>query len=161
MDLKTFSEWTEDRLVDAMASSLHDDWRKGRLTSGVHGSPGAVYEPRMKPSGLDDGLEVDIAQGYEKLTPKWQAENKAAAKVALDAVRNEMSSGADLASLGSGASLERLASVVHDEWMKRNPKADYNAAQHVPYEQLPEQEKQKDRDHVLIAIRLISGSAVA
>jgi len=44
--------------------------------------------------------------------------------------------------------IEQMSSQVHDEWMKRNPKADWNAAQHVPYEQLPESEKAKDREHV-------------
>jgi hypothetical protein len=44
--------------------------------------------------------------------------------------------------------IEQMSSQVHDEWMKRNPKADWNAAQHVPYEQLPESEKVKDREHV-------------
>lgn len=158
MGLKTFSEWSEDRLVDAMASRLHDDWRKGRLKSGTHGSPDAVYEPRMKPSGMDDGQEIDIAQGYDRLTPKWQAENRAAAKAALDIVRGAMDPGGDLDSLASGPNLERLSAAVHEEWMKRNPKADYNAAQHVPYASLPESEKQKDRDHVLMAIDLLRRS---
>lgn len=156
--MKTFIEWAEDRLVDAMAGRLHDDWRKGRLKSGTHGAPDAVYEPRMKPSGLDDGREIDIAQGYDKLTPKWQAENKAAAKAALDIVR---AAAGDLDSLASGPNLERLAAMVHEEWMRRNPKADYNAAQHVPYDRLSEQEKQKDRDHVLIAIDLLRGGVGA
>jgi hypothetical protein len=155
MELKTFSEWHEERLVDAMASRLHDDWRKGRLKSGTHGSPDAVYEPRMKPSGMDDGVEIDIAQGYDRLTPKWQAENKAAAKAALEIVRAAIDAGFGLDSLASGPNLERLSDFVHEEWMKRNPKADYNAAQHVPYSSLPDSEKQKDRDHVLMAIDLI------
>ena len=44
--------------------------------------------------------------------------------------------------------IEAMSSRVHDEWMKRNPKAEWNAAQHVPYEQLPEAEKSKDREHI-------------
>ena len=43
---------------------------------------------------------------------------------------------------------ESAAEHVHNEWMKRNPKADYNASQHVPYSELPESEKNKDREHV-------------
>jgi len=51
---------------------------------------------------------------------------------------------------------ERAASYVHDRWMERNPKADWNAHQHVPYEELPEEEKQKDRLHV----QMIGGIAL-
>jgi hypothetical protein len=50
---------------------------------------------------------------------------------------------------------EAAASHIHDEWMKRNPKADYNADQHVPYQDLPEHEKEKDRLHVHTAGSLI------
>jgi len=46
------------------------------------------------------------------------------------------------------SNMEMAASMVHDAWMSRNPKAEWNAAQHVPYEELPEAEKQKDRDHI-------------
>ncbi len=45
-------------------------------------------------------------------------------------------------------SIERAASHIHDEWMKRNPKQDWNASQHAPYSKLPEEEKAKDREHV-------------
>jgi hypothetical protein len=44
--------------------------------------------------------------------------------------------------------MEKAAEYIHIEWMKRNPKADYNAAQHVPYNELDEVEKEKDRVHV-------------
>jgi hypothetical protein len=45
--------------------------------------------------------------------------------------------------------LAAAASVVHDAWVERNPWAD--DALKVPYEQLPEAEKAKDREHVLAA----------
>lgn len=157
--MRTYREWSDDRLVDRMAGMLHDEWRRGRLKSGTHGQPDAVYEPRMKPSGLDDGREIDIAQAYDRLTPKWQAENKAAAAVALWLVRREMSTGVGLEEMRSGPGLERLAADVHEAWMQRNPRADYNAAQHVPYASLPEAEKQKDRDQVLMAVDLIRSAS--
>ena len=50
--------------------------------------------------------------------------------------------------------IEDMASDVHNEWMRRNPKADYNAAQHVDYYELPEEEKQKDREHIDLAFKL-------
>lgn len=157
--MRTFREWADEHMVDRMAGMLHDEWRRGRLKGGTHGQPDAVYEPRMKPSGLDDGRDIDIAQSYDRLTPKWQAENKAAAAVALWLVRREMSSGVGLDEMRSGPGLERLAADVHEAWMQRNPKADYNAAQHVPYASLPEAEKQKDRDQVLMAVDLIRSAS--
>ena len=167
--MKTFFEWmnedtsvqqgqqpNDDHLVRTMASSLHDDWRKARLKGGTHGQADAAYEPKMKPSGLDDGKEVDIAQHYDKLTPRWQAENKAAASAAIGLVRQAVASGKNPQQLSSGADMEALADKVHQAWMQRNPKDDHNAAQHVPYASLPEDEKQKDRDHVTMAIKLLS-----
>lgn len=53
------------------------------------------------------------------------------------------------------APIEKAAALIHVEWMKRNPKADWNGAQHVPYDQLPEAEKQKDRDHVSTILSLL------
>ena len=49
--------------------------------------------------------------------------------------------------------MERAARDIHTAWMSRNPRQDWNAAQHVPYEELPEHEKEKDREHV----RLVAG----
>lgn len=51
--------------------------------------------------------------------------------------------------------MERAAADVHAAWMSRNPKTDKNIDQHhlmVPYEELPESEKQKDRDHIRLAM---------
>jgi hypothetical protein len=58
--------------------------------------------------------------------------------------------------LREDAGMEDAASHVHDEWMKRNPKADWNAAQHVPYGELPEAEKEKDRVHIRTVGRLFA-----
>jgi hypothetical protein len=49
--------------------------------------------------------------------------------------------------------MERAASDIHAAWMSRNPKQDWNASQHVPYEELPEHEKEKDREHVRLVQR--------
>ena len=50
--------------------------------------------------------------------------------------------------------IEGMASHVHNEWRRRNPKEDYNAAQHVDYSELPEHEKEKDRQHIRLALQL-------
>ena len=51
--------------------------------------------------------------------------------------------------------IEKAAAAIHDAWCSRNPKAEWNAAQHVPYELLPEPEKQKDRDHISTILSLL------
>ena len=157
--MRTYKGCSDDRMVDRMAGMLHDEWRRGRLKAGTHGQPDAVYKSCMKPSGLDDGREIDIAQAHDSLAPKWQAENREAAAIAIWLVRREMSQGTGLDEMRSGSGLERLAADVHEAWMQRNPRADYNAAQHVPYASLPEAEKQKDRDQVLIAVDLIQSAS--
>lgn len=48
-----------------------------------------------------------------------------------------------------------VASRIHDEWRRRNPKTDRNAAQHVDYRYLPQEEKDKDIDHVRVLERLM------
>ena len=129
--IKTFIDFLNEGMgndaVTAFASKQHDVWRKGF-------DPEGTGKERIKKNS--DGSEGNINVPFEKLHPDWQKENLSAGKAALQAVRkhpNDMESAAD---------------HVHKEWMKRNPKADYNAAQHVPYSELPEVEKQKDRDHV-------------
>lgn len=52
--------------------------------------------------------------------------------------------------------MEAAAHDIHAAWMARNPKSDWNAAQHVPYEQLPESEKEKDRAQARLVQRLLT-----
>ncbi|NBP16792.1 hypothetical protein EBU95_20795 [bacterium] len=52
--------------------------------------------------------------------------------------------------------IDLAAADIHTAWMGRNPKADWNAAQHVSYEELPEDEKEKDRAHIRTIERIKS-----
>jgi hypothetical protein len=119
--------------VSQFASMAHDEWRKNFDPTGT--------KPRVKKNS--DGTEGDINVPFEKLHPDWQKENLAAGHAAEDAVRKFPND------------IEKAAEYIHIEWMKRNPKADYNAAQHVPYAQLPEDEKEKDRVHVRTMMQLL------
>ena len=112
--------------VTQFASSAHEEWRKNYDPTGT--------KPRIKKNS--DGSEGDINQPFNKIHPDWQRENLAAGQAALQAVKQFPDDE------------EKAAEFIHIQWMKRNPRADYNAAQHVPYEQLPEEEKEKDRVHV-------------
>lgn len=112
--------------VRAFASKAHEEWRKGYDPTGT--------KPRIKKNS--DGTEGDINVPFDDLHPDWQKENLAAGAAAKAAVEQFPDDE------------EAAAAQIHDEWMKRNPKGDWNAAQHVPYDQLPEAEKEKDRVHV-------------
>lgn len=120
--------------VRQFASIQHDNWRKGF-------DPEGTGKERIKKNS--DGSEGNINVPFDKLHPDWQKENLAAGKAALMAIRKHKNN------------IEAASEHVHNEWMKRNPKADYNAAQHVPYSELPEAEKAKDREHVTTMQRLL------
>lgn len=52
--------------------------------------------------------------------------------------------------------IELAAAHVHDAWMRRHAINVNNAHQHVPYDQLPEEEKEKDRAHIRIVGQLMT-----
>jgi len=119
--------------VTQFASAAHEEWRRNFDPTGA--------KPRIKKNS--DGTEGDINVPFNKLHPDWQRENLAAGQAAEQAVKKFPND------------IEKAAEYIHIEWMKRNPKADYNAAQHVPYDALPEDEKEKDRVHVRTMMQLM------
>jgi CO/xanthine dehydrogenase Mo-binding subunit len=122
-----------ENAVTQFASAAHEEWRKNFDPSGT--------KSRIKKNS--DGTEGDINVPFNKLHPDWKKENLAAGQAAAAAVSKFPDD------------IEKAAEYIHIEWMKRNPKADYNAAQHVPYDQLPEDEKEKDRVHVRTMMELL------
>ena len=132
--MKTFRqvrEYLEEQIrvgrVMQFAAKAHELWRKQHIKD-----KGDV--PKIKKNS--DGTEGDINVPFHKLHPDWKKENIAAGHAALAAVEKHP------------RDTEKAAEHVHNEWMKRNPKAEYNASQHKPYKDLPEDEKEKDRVHV-------------
>ena len=123
-----------ENAITQFASSAHDEWRRNFDPTGT--------KERVKKNS--DGTEANINVPFENLHPDWQRENLAAGRAAAEAVTKFPDD------------IEKAAEYIHIEWMKRNPKADYNAAQHVPYDQLPEDEKEKDRVHVRTMMKLMS-----
>ena len=122
-----------ENAVTQFASAAHDEWRRNFDPTGT--------KERVKKNS--DGSEGNINVPFEKLHPDWQRENLAAGRAAAEAVTKFPDD------------MEKAAEYIHIQWMKRNPKADYNAAQHVPYDELPEDEKEKDRVHVRTMINLM------
>ena len=122
-----------ENAVTQFAARAHNEWRRNFDPTGT--------KERIKKNS--DGTEGNINVPFDKLHPDWQKENLAAGQAAADAIDKFPDD------------IEKAAEYIHVEWMKRNPKADYNAAQPVPYDQLPEEEKEKDRVHVRTMMRLM------
>jgi hypothetical protein len=122
-----------ENAVQQFASMAHEEWRRNFDPTGT--------KPRIKKNS--DGTEGDINVPFNKLHPDWQKENLAAGQAAEHAVKK------------FPRDIEKASEYIHIKWMERNPMADYNAAQHVPYDELPEDEKEKDRVHVRTMIKLL------
>lgn len=137
-----FTKQQESQLINQFASAAHEAWRKG--FDPVYAETGVPSKQRVKKNS--DGTEADINVSFDQLHPDWKKENLEAGKAALVATSYELHTNARKNPNNSNVSyIDIAAEHIHNEWMKRNPKAEWNAAQHVPYADLPESEKEKDR----------------
>jgi hypothetical protein len=148
-----------DQAVGELASSLHEEWREGRLQN--DGS----FEPRVKETKDDQWIaahngqrEVDIANtSFSDLPGDWQAENHKAAEAAVGAVMYTESILRELDytyGLSRDDLHELAASEVHGQWLERNGEW-AEPHQNVCYFDLSPEEKKKDRDQVESAFRLL------
>lgn len=135
--------------ITELASFFHDEWRKTRLKSD------GTYEPRLKDDGV--GGQCDIANTiYANLPEKWQAENKAAATVLVDLINIR-----NLAHIHEnkndpvwmGYFIELNSAKVHDAWSLRN---DWSPLAKIKYDDLPDDEKEKDRAQVRAALKILA-----
>jgi hypothetical protein len=131
------------KAVEMLASELHgiwaDNYRSGEMAKGNE-SP-----TRMKDDGM--GGQVDILNtSYAELPEKWQAENKAQAQSASGLVAQNMED--------AMSNIEDLAAQVHEQWLSRNSWAK-DGPLGVPYNELPEEEKQKDKDVISAAYDIL------
>ncbi|MCO5990316.1 hypothetical protein NE235_29805 [Actinoallomurus spadix] len=135
-------ERSTSKRVDVVAGRLHEQWRAPRrLEDGT-------FEPRIKSTtdsawisrhGTD---QVDIANTrYGDLPADWQKENKESARVAVHLVTDAKKEGVDT---GSSDFMESASAKVHDAWLERNGEW-APPEQKLPYEELSEAEKEKDR----------------
>ena len=132
------------KAVEMLGSKLHEKWAEGYRSGEM--AKGNENPTRMKDDGM--GGQVDILNtSYAELPPKWQAENKAQAEAAIGLVSKDMSGAMD--------NLENLAAQVHEQWLGRNSWAK-DGPLGVSYAELPEEEKQKDRDVITAAYEILS-----
>ena len=146
----------KEALSYSLGSDLHEAWRAPRkLEDGT-------YEPRIKKSKDEvwneshQTNEVDIANcSFEELPSDWQYENLEAAKVAINEVYDKVVAGEEI----TPEDLEQIASIIHEEWLKRNDwvydeqYGDPSLA--VPYEELSKEEQDKDKAQIGPAIEKV------
>jgi len=146
-------------MATELASRLHDDWRRSRFRPET-----GLYEPRMKTTRDQAWIDahggvtqVDIANtAYRDLPTDWQAENGAAAEVAVSLVLERVARGE---SLDDPRWFESASSEVHEQWRVRNGHRtdDDFRRMDVPFNELEtEALRDLDRAHVRAAIALFN-----
>lgn len=132
----------EARYYKAMAARIHDDWRAKRMM------PNGQCEPRYK---VADSKVHDIANtAFNALPVVFQQSNLRAAQSACSCVDDALAMGVPL----DAVFVEMAAKVQHDDWMQRpSSRGQGTLKLHVPFAELSEMEKQKDRDIIYLAIR--------
>lgn len=141
------------------------------------------FEPRVKQTTDQEWIakhgtdQVDIANThYNDLPRDWQKENYESARSAIDAVHAAWREASDeardfergfpskAAALREEIIVDRIAPIIHEEWRKRNTWLADHLAEHgephpqdVPFDQLPEEEKEKDRAVARVAVAAYPG----
>jgi hypothetical protein len=129
--------------IDVIAAAIHQTWRDLSRAQGW-------------------SMQPDLDRPYGEIAESYKEDNRAAARRVGDvlAVANlTLTNDASVASAPLPADLEPLAEAEHNGWMAQRAKAGWSwaatrddAAKHHPsmrpYAELPEREKEKDRDSV-------------
>ena len=152
------SEMAERReaMVVAVASRAHEDWRSGyRATNGekprIKNTKDEIW---MRAHGTD---QVDIASlPYTELPSDWQLENRLSAESAVDIVLTAVENNQPL----DEAFIEKASNDLHSNWLGRNG-GWASDVQRLPYVELPEGEKEKDRFFARSAIEAYKRMATA
>jgi len=166
--------------VKNVASTFHENWRRHFLTqhpniknrfklthNGTHYKSSDFIYPMILTVGSclvhrnlkvacdrynSSIIYVDILNmNYDELPDDWAYENRATARVACKQVLQ----GIRQKRLFDRNFIENISNKIHNAWIKRNK--DRTAEELLlPYANLPEVEKDKDRRAILIACRLFN-----
>ena len=150
------SKQEEQEIFTKIGSVLHDGWRDSRKQGDDS------YESREKETEDEDQIKengtkkVDIANlSFPELPKDWQEKNRVAAEVVINIVLEAIESGQTL----NDAVIEEASAIVHDEWLKRNDWVYHpehgDPVLAKPYEELPKEEKEKDRAQVREVINFL------
>jgi len=143
----------KSEIIQEVASTFHEEWRKNRLQKDWTYKPmieKSKDEIRTKKHWTDT---VDIANtNFEDLPDNWKYENIEAAKVAVDLVYEKI---LNLEKF-SIETIEEMSDIVHEKRLERNWLAGSFENQRISYKDLSEEEKEKDRLQIKIAMEIIN-----
>lgn len=158
------NEKLKQSLTEELGTLLHDEWRASRkLDNGSYQERVKVLAMVQKdgimqakwfnqgdePTDAEIVFKQDIANtDFTDLHEDWKRDNAEAAKVAINLVF-------DTLLRHDSVDIEAASALVHEEWKKRNS-WNNDPVLMGPYSELPEAEKQKDRDQIIKAINIVS-----
>lgn len=162
--VEKLSSDTKEYFVQKMGANFHEEWRKGYAANPENVDTDWKVRPRIKQTKDKEWAElhgtdmVDIYYTpFKDLPLDRKKDNLEAAKVVIDLVYDKIVNGEEI----TLEMVEEMSSVVHEAWMERNSwEKESRPHLFVPYEELSEEEKAKDRAQVETAIRLISKEKV-
>ena len=143
---------SHEKWVVQVASAGHNLWRETRWND-----QDGCYEPRPKTTQDTHWIKahggvntVDIANTpYPDLPSDWQEENKVTADLAVSEVEKALSQGQAF----DQHLVETISAALHDLWVQRNGNWAPEELKR-PYDELPEEEKEKDRFFVKKAMQV-------
>lgn len=159
MPTKEAEEALIQHMMRAVEGGGHEIWRAPRKQED------GTYEPRLKELDLQkDGEwmaanealvlhrntkpEVDIANlSFEQLPPSRQEDTRESFHYAFEAVLRAAHNGTP----HDEAFIDATADTIHERWVMRNEKS-AEPEQLLPYAQLSEEEREKDRKYVRLAL---------
>ena len=140
------------KIIEKIAWIFHENWRKSKIDEN------GVYESVIEKSKDEVWTKehwtevVDIANTkFEDLPRNWQRENIEAAKVAVELVYQKVVDWEEITS----EMIEEMSKIVHEKRFERNWEHWSFENQRVEYEKLSEEEKEKDRIQIKLAIQII------
>lgn len=143
----------KEEKIKSLAGEIHEGWRSRRRKEESNDYGQRIKKTKDKNwseshAGAED---VDIANtSYEDLPNDWQEENRASAEVSLDEVEKAIAYGKPL----DESFVEVASSVLHNKRLKRNGIWVPLREQNMPYDELSEEEKEKDRAIIRLAIKV-------
>lgn len=149
----TITTWIKNDLIKAIWWKFHEERRKTRLNKNWR------YEPRIE-STTDEWwitqhnweTKVDIANtDFEDLPINRKNENLQAANIVFELLYDRIQKKEEI----TPELIEEMAKRIHEKRLERNGEEWSFSNQRVKYEELSEEEKQKDRNQILRAIEII------
>lgn len=150
----------KEHFIETMGAIFHEGWRKDYASKPENIDADGKVKPRIKSTTDKEWIkahgginEVDIYYTpFKDLPLDRKKDNREAAKVVIDLVYDKIVAGEEI----TPEMIEEMSSVVHDAWMERNSwEKESRPKLFVPYEELEEKEKVKDRNQILDAIKII------